>query len=86
MKQYADTICICGHWFEEHLDATGNESGECAGCDAGDMPEEDITHAFQYDPEMNTAEAIADRGGDPDKWPVWMKGYVNADTAMEDLQ
>jgi hypothetical protein len=64
-----DTVCACGHWWEEH-DAI-DDPAICEGCAAGGG--DDIEHVFVFWPEGNTAEAIADRGGDPDKWPTWVK-------------
>lgn len=65
-----DTICECNHWYEEH--DVGTECGaplcQCLG--------------FVADPALSTAEAIADRGGDPDQWPDHVKvatGIVEAD-------
>lgn len=72
-----DTVCQCGHWFEEH-------GPECAGCDAGGHL--DCT-AFVFDPAENTPEAIASRGGDPAYWPQHVKDAaagVTERTAMMD--
>ena len=56
-----DTICACSHWFEEH-----ESSGACVapGCSC---------QGYVFDPEENTPEAIADRGGDPEVWPSWLR-------------
>ena len=60
-----DTICKCGHWFEEH-----DEEGECfaPGCECV---------AFKYSESESTPEAIADRGGDPELWPERVKRAFN---------
>lgn len=69
-----DTICVCGHWYEEHYLPADGEPGGCEGCHASSRGSDDAyEHGFEFDPESNTFEAIADRGGDPDKWPAWMK-------------
>lgn len=65
-----DTICVCGHWYEEH----GYDDGRgefCAGCSASGNVEPD--HSFLADVDASTAEAIADRGGDPARWPQHVK-------------
>ena len=54
-----DTICGCGHWFEEHEGACFAPGCECA--------------AFDYSESESTPEAIADRGGDPELWPERVK-------------
>lgn len=69
MTDHNDTICTCGHWFEEHSD------GGCAGCDAAGLELDMIEHAFEYDAEASTPESIADRGGDPGRWPQRVKDY-----------
>ncbi len=54
-----DTICACGHWFEEH-DSKCNAPGcECL--------------SFTYSTTESSPQAIADRGGDPDLWPERVK-------------
>lgn len=65
----ADTICACGHWFEEHSDEA------CGGCDASGAELDVIEHVFEYDAEQSTPEAIANRGGDPDLWPQRVKDH-----------
>lgn len=72
-KAGPDTVCACGHWWEEH-----DNGGPCGGCDAAsagtmDTAEDLAAHVFEFWPEYNTPEAIADRGGDPDYWPEWVK-------------
>jgi hypothetical protein len=69
-KPGPDTICTCGHWWEEH------RKGECGGCQAGGIL--NPVHPFVLDPDETTAEAIADRGGDPDRWPKWVKDDLGA--------
>jgi hypothetical protein len=66
-----DTICECGHWYDEH------DGCYCAGCDVGGLCDPD--HFFLADPEASTPEAIADRGGDPDCWPEHVKRAVETD-------
>jgi hypothetical protein len=69
-----DTICECYHWWEEHkggspfLDRLG-EAGECFAphCDC---------QKFVFSAENMTPAEIADRGGDPEKWPDWMKAVL----------
>lgn len=65
-----DTVCRCGHWFEEHFDG---EPAGCAGCEAPHPHDDAYQHGFEFDPEENTPDAIADRGGDPELWPEWVK-------------
>ena len=52
-----DTICTCYHWYGEH-----DTTGECLApnCDCV---------AFRFSARNSTPAAIADRGGDPGKWP-----------------
>jgi hypothetical protein len=52
-----DTVCECGHWYEEH-----EVCGPCnaPGCECA---------MHLADPNESTAEAIAWRGGDPSAWP-----------------
>ena len=65
----ADTICTCGHWFEEH------DTAGCSGCDAAGLEMAAIEHKFTFDAEASSPEAIADRGGDPSKWPQRVKDH-----------
>jgi|SRR5579864_3029842 len=65
-----DTTCICTHWFEEH--AGRHFACSSPGCDCP---------GFEYDDEGSTPEAIADRGGDPELWPQWVKDYWAAEDA-----
>lgn len=61
-----NTVCICGHWYEEHTDQP--EGMICAGCDAAGFDEETIVHAFQHDPEetpRRLAESADDFAGEP---------------------
>jgi len=58
-KAGPDTVCRCNHWWEEHLDGCAAPGCECPG--------------FVFDPAANTPDAVADRGGDPDYWPHWVK-------------
>ncbi len=63
---YKDTICVCGHWFEEHfLDSNGTPCEACTS-NAVDFAEESRCSNFVFDPELNSPEAIADRGGQHD--------------------
>lgn len=63
---YKDTICVCCHWFEEHsIDGSGTPCDTCAG-NASDVHEEPCCTNFTFDPEQNTPESIADRGGKHD--------------------
>ena len=71
MTDFTDTICTCGHWYEEHND----DLPSCAGCDASGGDDDLDLHAFDYDAEGSTPEAIADRGGDPELWPQRVKDY-----------
>lgn len=64
-----ETICVCNHWFEEH-----NADG-CVGCDVGGQDFGVSLHEFKFDPEGNTPDEIADRGGDPAVWPQWVKDH-----------
>jgi hypothetical protein len=67
-----DTICVCGHWYEEHYLPSDGDPAGCEGCFAarfGDAAE----HGFEFDPEENAPTAIANRGGDPTAWPQWVK-------------
>ena len=65
--QYQDTICACGHWFEEH-----DEKDEKYACDSCAGNEKDYNESdvkcpsFVFDPEQNTHESIDDRGGEHD--------------------
>ena len=62
---YQDTICVCGHWFEEH------RNGVCDGCGSlwedTNVPLSDaewFCKGFAYSDEWNTPENIANRGGE----------------------
>lgn len=71
-----DTVCECGHWFEEHAEGDMDEPWSkdiCAGCDAAGHEVDVIVHDFKFDPEQNTFDMIVDRGGSPEKWPAWVK-------------
>lgn len=70
-KAGPDTVCVCGHWWEEHYWPADGEPAGCAGCAAGHLG--GAEHGFEFDPAENTPAAIADRGGDPDYWPQWVK-------------
>lgn len=63
-----ETICECSHWYEEH------DEEHCEGCEVGGHIDPD--HTFVFDPEQSTPDAIADRGGDPDYWPAWVKAAL----------
>ena len=54
---YTDTVCECGHWFEEHHP----EFGDCDAC-----PTDSPCDTFTYSPEENAPWAIADRGSGPE--------------------
>lgn len=56
-----DTICECGHWYDEHSIGVVCEAPGCA------------CPGFIADPEQSTAAQIADRGGDPYFWPEHAK-------------
>ena len=71
-----DTICICGHWWEEHTHEIDDMA--CGGCDAAGLDLDAIEHEFIFEPAENTPEAIADRGGDPEAWPQWVKDAIDA--------
>lgn len=59
-----DQVCECGHWFGEHNDiATRCLTGDCT------------CKGFRFDREASSPPAIADRGGDPEKWPEHVKRY-----------
>ena len=64
-----DEICACGHWFEEHyVGSVDPKQMFCSTCevavaDGGLIGEP--CRDFQRDPEQNTPESIADRGGEP---------------------
>lgn len=63
-----DTICDeCDHWFEEH-----DEGGKCRAPDCACME-------FNYGDGANTPEAIADRGGDPERWPEHVKAHFRGE-------
>ena len=59
-------ICVCNHWYEEH--DVGEECG-APNC---------TCLTFRFDSVASTPEAIADRGGDPEKWPEFVKNYFAA--------
>ena len=48
-----DKVCECVHWAEEHEDGKGQCEAPLCVC-----------LGFVFDPELNTPEAIADRGGE----------------------
>ena len=68
-----DTVCVCGHWDEEHYLPFDGEPAGCEGCYASNPADESYVHGFEFDPEGNTPAMIADRGGDPAYWPQWVK-------------
>jgi hypothetical protein len=61
-----DTICGCGHWYDEHV-----HGGRCEGCEAS--ASRCACASFVADPVQSTPEAIAARGGDPELWPEHVK-------------
>jgi hypothetical protein len=65
-----DTVCACGHWWEEHFDGM-LVFADCAAPHC-------VCARFEFDPAANTPDEIADRGGDPDAWPQWVKDYYSA--------
>lgn len=78
-----DTVCVCGHWWEEHAEGdieTDGSTDICGGCDAAGLPLAAILHDFAFDSAENTPTAIADRGGDPDRWPQWVKDTLAMET------
>lgn len=70
-----DTVCVCGHWYEEHDLPLGGAPSDafCAapGCSC---------ESYEYSPSASTPSAIADRGGDPDLWPDHVKQAFKEDT------
>jgi hypothetical protein len=58
-----DTVCACGHWYDEH-DAGDGACGACDGCPR-----------FEYDEHASSPDEIADRGGDPLLWPEHVKAH-----------
>jgi hypothetical protein len=54
-----DTVCECNHWYDEHRHACEAPDCECPG--------------FVADPAGSTPAAIAERGGDPERWPEHVK-------------
>lgn len=56
-----DTICTCNHWYREH-----DNDGECFAPNCNCL-------AFTFSAENSTPDAIADRGGAPEKWPEHVK-------------
>lgn len=66
----ADTICECGHWHDEH-DADEHDAGACGApaCECS---------AFRFSERESMPDAIADRGGDPAKWPAHVKRAAEA--------
>lgn len=64
-----DTICTCGHWYEEHNNICVRElvaGGEnILGTGSSDcMAPNCSCKAFAYSAKDNTPQAIADRGGE----------------------
>lgn len=53
MTNLKDTVCECIHWIEEHDENIGQCNAPFCLC-----------LSFKFDPELNTPEAIADRGGE----------------------
>jgi hypothetical protein len=69
-----DTICTCGHWYEEH-----DHAKECAACANNPyIADYQPCTGFIYDAKASTPEAIADRGGDPELWPQRVKDALSA--------
>ncbi len=68
-----DTICECSHWYEEHQDwDNGEPSGPALDCGA---PGCSCT-TFVFSAAETSPGAIADRGGDPERWPPWLKDHL----------
>jgi predicted nucleic acid-binding Zn-ribbon protein len=67
MNAQHDTICKCGHWYEEH------DPGDAECC-----APECTCSTFAYSAEESTPEAIANRGGDPELWPQRVKDALGA--------
>ena len=68
----ADTVCECGHWYDEHDCAMGDDPIADAWCGACDC------NTFRFSEAASKPEAIADRGGDPDLWPEHVKRAFTA--------
>lgn len=62
-----DTICECGHWYDEHDCEMGADPVIDAWCGAC------ACESFRFSESASTPEAIADRGGDPEQWPEHVK-------------
>jgi hypothetical protein len=67
-----DTICECGHWYDEHDCERGADPIADAFCGAPGCECE----SFRFSESASTPAAIADRGGDPDEWPDHVKKAV----------
>jgi hypothetical protein len=80
-KAGRDTVCVCGHWWEEHNEPNGGDVASCEGCHAGRLG--GVEHGFEFDPAGNTPDMIADRGGDPAAWPQWVKDHYGPERMAE---
>jgi hypothetical protein len=69
-----DTICECGHWYEEHHESAGIN----IGCLAPECP----CQAFVFSAEETNPEMIFDRGGASWAWPDWVKVRAVAPTLV----
>jgi hypothetical protein len=61
-----DTVCDCGHWFEEH-----SEEGGCAGCDAGGHSLVLIEHPFSMNPIYTYEGRAEQRALGKEMAPLW---------------
>jgi hypothetical protein len=59
----------------------------CSGCEASGIYDDKgnvwpemlpVEHAFVLDDEQSSPEMIAERGGEPDLWPQYVKDYFAA--------
>lgn len=80
-KAGRDTVCECGHWWEEHIEPRDGNAPLCEGCVAGRLG--GAEHGFVFDPTYNTPDEIADRGGDPERWPQWVKDHYGPERMAE---
>lgn len=56
-KAGRDTVCECGHWWEEHIEPRDGNAPLCEGCVAGRLG--GAEHGFVFDPTYNTPDEIA---------------------------
>lgn len=67
-----DTVCGCGHWYDEHGPSGMYRGAEIARYLACRAPGCGCV-SYVADPERSTADAVADRGGEPEHWPPHVK-------------